>query len=380
MGYSNAPITVGAFAGTGDCEYIPQQVAGRTAETSKRACVPALPTAVRQGLLFVYPGPAEQAAQTPIPIIGPLEDSPEDWICINTMRDLPYDALTLLENVLDPSHLPYTHHKSVGNRANAGPVELEVAEFGRQGFFGVWEEGPRRGKLGRQVTQFIAPGLMWHDLTSKQFGRTVTAVYATPIRKGECRVFARFPFQFASKIPALFIQLTPRWYSHIGQNAILEDDQIFLHHQERLMAQSQHHDHFAKAFYLPTRADRFVIALHRWLNQYDARPFPQATLPPALPKAQLLDRYYSHTQHCASCRVALAKIQRLRLVVGAMAAIAWVFTPLVVLIWGQSALLAVGLASILTLLLGAAWLGLGKLERRFFDGREIPPRIRPENQ
>ncbi|MEQ9236500.1 MAG: hypothetical protein RIG66_20715 [Coleofasciculus sp. E2-BRE-01] len=33
---------------------------------------------------------------------------------------------------------------------------------------------------------------MWHDLTSKQFGRTMTVVYATPIRKGECRLFARY--------------------------------------------------------------------------------------------------------------------------------------------------------------------------------------------
>jgi len=27
----------------------------------------------------------------------------------------------------------------------------------------------------------------------------------------------------------------PQWYSHLSQNAILEDDQIFLHKQERLI-------------------------------------------------------------------------------------------------------------------------------------------------
>ena len=78
---------------------------------------------------------------------------------------------------------------------------LEVIESGKNGFNGTWEEGPRRGKLGRQDTTFIAPSLMWHDLTSKQFGRTITAVYATPTRKGECRLFARFPFTYASKLP-----------------------------------------------------------------------------------------------------------------------------------------------------------------------------------
>ena len=98
----------------------------------------------------------------------------------------------MLENVLDSSHIPYTHHGSVGNRANVSPVELEVISTNRQGFQGVWQEGPRKGKLGTQYTTFIAPNLMWHDLTSKQFGRTMTVVYATPISKGKCRLFALF--------------------------------------------------------------------------------------------------------------------------------------------------------------------------------------------
>ncbi|MDE5120539.1 MAG: cell death suppressor protein Lls1, partial [Trichodesmium sp. St19_bin1] len=64
-----------------------------------------------------------------------------------------------MENVLDASHIPYTHHRTVGNRANVAPVELEVLESGKWGFKGVWEEGPRKGTLGRQETTFIAPGM-----------------------------------------------------------------------------------------------------------------------------------------------------------------------------------------------------------------------------
>jgi len=105
-------------------------------------------------------------------------------------------------------------------------MELEIIESNRQGFKGIWPEGPRKGQLGRQYSNFIAPGLIYHDLTSEKFGRTLTAVYATPIRQGECRLFARFPFKFNSKLPKFFIKLTPTWYSHINQNAILEDDQF----------------------------------------------------------------------------------------------------------------------------------------------------------
>jgi phenylpropionate dioxygenase-like ring-hydroxylating dioxygenase large terminal subunit len=257
-GLLECPYHGWAFTGGGECDRIPQQPEGATAETSKRACVASLPTTERQGLLFVYPGEPENAAKTKVPIVDPINESPEEWVVIGTFRDLPYDALTLLENVLDASHVPFTHHKTVGKRSNAAPVELEVVESGKHGFTGKWEEGPRRGTLGRQDTRFIAPNLMWHDLTSKQFGRTLTVVYATPIRKGECRLFARFPFKFSSKLPGLFIKLTPRWYSHIGQNSILEDDQIFLHFQERYLEAKGSSPNFAKAFYLPTKADSFV--------------------------------------------------------------------------------------------------------------------------
>jgi phenylpropionate dioxygenase-like ring-hydroxylating dioxygenase large terminal subunit len=369
-----------AFAGTGECDRIPQQAEGGTAETSKRACVVSLPTAIRQGMLFVYPGKPENAEHVKVPIVDLLEESPDEWVCIDTFRDLPYDALTLMENVLDSSHLPYTHHRSVGNRANASPVELEVVASGKWGFQGKWEEGPRRGKLGRQDTTFIAPGLMWHDLTSKQFGRTLTVVYATPIRKGQCRLFARFPFKFATKLPGFLIKLSPRWYSHINQNAILEDDQIFLHYQERYLEAAGGSTNFTKAFYLPTKADLFVAELRQWVNHYSIDPFPGATLPPAIPRSQLLDRYYSHTVNCTSCRTALANIQRIRKGMALIAAIAWIISPLLAVTIGQASVAAIAISTTVSLICGAGWLGLGRLARQYYEGRRIPPRNLPEHQ
>ena len=299
-----------------------------------------------------------------------MEDGSDDWVCLNTFRDLPYDALTLLENVLDSSHVPFTHHKSVGNRATASPAELDVLESGKQGFKGFWQDGPRKGTLGSQNTMFIAPSLMWHDLTSKQFGRTLTVVYATPIRKGECRLFARFPFKFSSKLPSFFIKLTPRWYSHIGNNNILEDDQIFLHFQERYLEAKGGSENFAKAFYLPTRADSFVSQLRKWVNEFQADPFPGQPLPPAQSTEALLDRYHSHTKHCASCRTALHNIQQLKNGAAIVSAIAWLPAPF----------LNDLLSTIVALSFGAVWVFLGQLENKFYQGRETPPRNLPEKK
>ncbi|MCY7334084.1 MAG: Rieske 2Fe-2S domain-containing protein [Pseudanabaena sp. CAN_BIN31] len=375
-GLLECPYHGWAFKGDGSCDRIPQQPEGGTAHNSKRACASALPTAERQGLLFVYAGKPENAPNIKIPIVEPLETDTEKWTLFGTFRDLPYDALTLLENVLDASHLPFTHHKSVGNRANAAPMVLEVLETDKYGFKGTWVEGPRRGKLGQQDTTFVAPSLMWHDLTSKQFGRTMTVVYATPTRKGECRLFARFPFQFSSAIPRFFISNTPRWYSHIGQNGILEDDQIFLHYQERYLekALAESKSNYAKAFYLPTEADTYVSELHKWVNRYEADPFAGRQLAAPLVKEVLLDRYHSHTSKCASCSQALRNVRKLKTISKIVAAIAWTSSPLISYFFAPANLTLILLGAIPAAIAIATWLICNNLERKFTHGQETPLR------
>jgi phenylpropionate dioxygenase-like ring-hydroxylating dioxygenase large terminal subunit len=376
-GLLECPYHGWAFSGDGNCEVIPQQQPEGTAHNSARACVRSYPTAIAQGLLFVYPGIKENAAITPVPIIEPMEEDPDAWVCLNIFRDLPYDALTLLENVIDASHIPYTHHKTVGNRSNVAPVELEVTESGKQGFKGVWQEGPRKGQLGTQYTTFTAPCLIWHDLTSKQFGRTLTVVYATPISKGKCRLFARFPFKFASALPRFFIQLAPTWYSHLNQNGVLEDDQIFLHHQERYLEVLGGGNNYSKAFYLPTKADLYVSELRQWVNLYHSDPFPQQDLPPALSKEQLLDRYHSHTKNCRSCSQALGMIKQIKQIAIAIPIFTWAIIPLLsIFMTLPSNLIAVGLSGTL-LVFSLIWWQLNKIEAKFYLGKETPPRNLP---
>ncbi len=376
-GLLECPYHGWSFSGDGNCQRIPQQPIGGTAETSLRACAVSLPTSERQGLLFVYIGNPENAAKTTVPIIEPLAESPDGWVVINTFRDVPYDALTLLENILDPSHVAFTHHQTVGNRANATALGLEVIESGKHGFKGIWQQGIKPGQSGELSTTFVAPCLMWHDINSER-GRILTVVYATPIRKGECRLFARFPFKFPSKLPGLFIKLRPRWYYHIGQNGVLEDDQIFLHYQERYLAAKGGSPNFAKAFYLPTKADSFVFELHQWANQYNAEPFPGESFPPILPKDKLLERYNSHTVNCASCRAALAKVQQLRFWCGTIAVLALISTPILTFLFHTTSIQLLMIETLIPLVFGIAWLGLSRLQKQFYDGRPIPLRNLPE--
>jgi phenylpropionate dioxygenase-like ring-hydroxylating dioxygenase large terminal subunit len=375
-GLLECPYHGWTFSGDGSCQHIPQQSQGGQAESSKRACVASWPTSECQGMLFVYVGNPDNAAKTKIPVVEPLEEGADDWVVMNTFRDVPYDALTLLENILDPSHVAYTHHRTVGNRKNAAPLELEVVTSGKQGFKGVWHPGDKL-KQSDISTTFIAPGLIWHDINSEK-ARILTVVYATPIRKGECRLFARFPFKFASKLPSIFIKLRPRWYNHLGQNGVLEDDQIFLHYQERYLQAKGGSPNFAKAFYLPTKADSFVFELHQWVNNYNAEPFPGEAFSPAVAKEYLLERYYSHTIKCASCSKALANIQKLKFWSGVMAGVSLASYPLLSLFLDITSIPVLVLETVMPLAFGVAWWGLNRLQKQFYEGRVIPPRNLPE--
>lgn len=310
-----------SFAGDGRCTAIPQATAqqAESACASARSHCRAFATAEGQGLLFVFAGDPEAAAAAPLPLVPLLEEP--GWLVQDTFRDLPMDALTLLENVLDVSHVPFTHHRTVGRRDNAAPVEAELQSFGPDGFTALWAEGPRKGRLGSQHTTFLAPCLMWHDLTAKGFGRILTVVYATPIRPGECRLFARFPFQFQSALPKLLVGLRPRWLQHLGNHTVLDDDQVFLHWQERTLAGRGGSGSYEQACFLPTGADLYVRQLHRWVREFAGVPFPGQPLPPRQLSEPLLERWHAHTKHCRACSGALAGIRRWRpLLLSAMGA------------------------------------------------------------
>ena len=315
-GLLECPYHGWSFDGEGHCRAIPQAPEDTRSEGRRSSCS-SLPTATAQGLLFVWTG---EAAADPalLPLVPLLTEQPDGqgwadgWIVQDTFRDLPMDALTLLENVLDVSHVPFTHHRTVGRRENAAPVHAVISREDALGFEALWEEGPRRGKLGAQTTTFRAPMLMWHDLTAPGFGRILTVVYAVPIRRGECRLLARFPFQFQSAIPRLLVGLRPRWLQHIGNHKVLEDDQVFLHWQERVLEKAGGSAAAAKAFFLPTGADVYVAALHRWVQRSGGEPFAGTPLPPRQELEALMDRYHSHTRHCRSCSGALRRLEALR--------------------------------------------------------------------
>ena len=244
--------------------------------------------------------------------------------------------------------------------------------------------GPRNGKYGSQYTEFKAPSLMRHKLETDQF-TTLTVVYAVPTTPGRCRLMARFPFIFAAAPPRLIFKLVPRWWSHLNQNSILEDDQIFLHKQERLIEIERNvaGKSYSQACYMPTKADTYVGAFRRWIvemaggNPAWPKGMEQVLPPQENRKQVLLDRFNAHTASCKSCSVALRNITMLRKVlrVASIVTLAVAATAFARL-GAQSPKLSIGLAVAAAAMAGGReWLGgvVGKMR----VGPYPPPRRPP---
>lgn len=61
-------------------------------------------------------------------------------------RDLPYGWDSLIENFIDPAHVPFAHHGLQGKRDDAVPINMTVPiSMGDEGFQYEWED--RTSKL-----------------------------------------------------------------------------------------------------------------------------------------------------------------------------------------------------------------------------------------
>ena len=144
------------FGSSGQCTSVPQADDERrlaTALSSQRSCASAHPIKVSRprftgiagcpgqawesrvsltwglqvanGLVWVWADAGPEAGRESglrQPATHPLADDPRAvWIAHWFSRSLPYSADVLAENVLDPSHVYFSHHGILGNRKTVRP-------------------------------------------------------------------------------------------------------------------------------------------------------------------------------------------------------------------------------------------------------------------
>ena len=113
-------------------DHVHQRIQSRSADLAStgiagcptQACVfrvsPTQGLQVANGLVWVWADAGPEAGRESglrQPATHPLADDPRAvWIARWFSRSLPYSADVLAENVLDPSHVGFSHHGILGNR------------------------------------------------------------------------------------------------------------------------------------------------------------------------------------------------------------------------------------------------------------------------
>ncbi|KAH7387677.1 hypothetical protein KP509_16G036200 [Ceratopteris richardii] len=287
---------------TGDCTCIPQAPKdGNPVWKSKRASAAVYPSVAKEGILWFWPDTRPEfksiADTNPPPSVPALADP--TFTDELSSRDLNYGYEQLLENLMDPAHVPFAHHGLQGDRKLAGPLNLKVDKLDKSGFTGMARSGP---------AVFVAPCVftMEAQLPTKRGAtkRVVMIFICIPVSPGQSKLIWAFRRNFASWMQ-VFI---PRWYLHIRQMLVLDSDLYILHAAERKLVEVGARK-WETVCYVPTKSDALVIGFRKWLRVYaGGQPDWNGRydgLPPTPQREVLMDRYWTHVKLCRHCKAAL---------------------------------------------------------------------------
>ncbi|XP_022875574.1 protochlorophyllide-dependent translocon component 52, chloroplastic [Olea europaea var. sylvestris] len=292
------------FGGSGDCKFIPQAPRdGPPVHTSLKACVAVYPSCVQNNILWFWassdPLYKDILSKKKPPYIPELDDPS----FTNTMicRDLPYGYEVLIENLMDPAHVPYAHYgimkipetpKSLkADREGGKPLEMTIEKLDINGFtskqllvnsyfippcmfYGAFSSGGVPSKKSpssaRTTEEPPSPVLM-----KKMF----LLFYCIPVSPGNSRLILATSRNFG----AWMQRFVPRWLFHIRQNLVLDSDLYLLHMEVNF-------DSFLVRINANVRGCIFTVHIFR-----------------------ILFRYWSHTVNCSSCNLAYKRLNALEI-------------------------------------------------------------------
>ncbi|MBD2342734.1 aromatic ring-hydroxylating dioxygenase subunit alpha [Anabaena subtropica] len=364
------------FDAQGNCVSMPQseneQTMAKNCENQK-SCAVVYPTQERQGLLWVWAEAGEEAKvesqlQTPR-LVTELEDNSDKVVkSFWNFRDVPYGWDYFMENVSDPAHVPVSHHGIIGDRYKDAKYYdmIPVRNISTQDGF-AFEIQPTQGNIVKAIHDFQPPCYMKIVSTSQDGGQLILALYATPTRPGWCRhigcqVFVKNSQGKKPQGLSFFGLPLPTWLGHVLASLFLHQDVVFLHYQEKIIAQRRK-GKWLDAVYTPNPQDKMVITLRKWLEKRAGGGIPWAEgyssdIPQAeADKQKLFDVWTTHTQNCTVCQNALKNINRLT--VSAYVAAAMCLFLAVILDARTVAVQAALGASVFTIPPMEFWLALG---------------------
>ncbi|KAF6251152.1 hypothetical protein COO60DRAFT_1705010 [Scenedesmus sp. NREL 46B-D3] len=309
----------------GSCVEIPQALDARSKQTacaSRRSCAVAYPTREAHGLIWVWPsaGPAaaRDAAAAPLPVCQAVQAAAADglkWY----RRELPYSWDILAENLTDPAHVMFAHHKLTPSmdRDKAGPMPFKhITIPAAAGTAAATDGASPAAEQQQQEQQLLQQRPAFLQADTPPAGvfeyRTPIAAAARMAYTPPCSITCEYdlsprlrcqselllvPCGPGRSLAITMIQMTnapavtagsvlqalmsrpgqvpgmlkrllgqPLWQEHLGANQLFDMDNVFLNMQDRLLS-LRGRDAWGQAYYMPTPSDSAVIAARRWMGQ-----------------------------------------------------------------------------------------------------------------
>lgn len=280
----------------------------------------------------------------------------------STVHELPYDHSILLENLMDPAHIPISHDRTdwTAKREDAQPLCFEVTERTDRGFAGWW--GKEKDQSSPNFLRFEAPCVLQNSrefVDENGVKQYFTGLFlCRPTGQGKSMLIVRFGGTKRSHI----IKWIPNWYFHQNASKVFEQDMGFLSSQNEVLMKEKIP---TKNLYLNLRSsDTWVAEYRKWMDKVGhGMPyyFGHSTISlPEVPAVvehalaglvagvsasspakggigtmhapNLANRYFRHVIHCRECSSAVKAFESWK---NTLSAIALVLSALAILASGR---------------------------------------------
>ncbi|CAM8961539.1 unnamed protein product [Rhodiola kirilowii] len=339
----------------GKCVKIPQLPAN--AKIPRSACLKTYEIKDSQGVVWIWMSQKTAPNFEKIPWFENF--AREGFRDVSTIHELPYDHSILLENLMDPAHVPISHDRTdwSAKREDAQALAFKVTERTDRGFAGFW------GKDGDGVPQnflrFGAPCVLQNNREIVDPKTGVTHYFSglflcRPTGQGKSMLIVRFG---NTRRPFL-VKLFPKWYFHQNASKVFEQDMGFLSSQNEILMKEKVP---TKELYLNLKSsDTWVAEYRKWMDKVGhGMPYHFGHSTISLPKEpavvehapaglvaglaaaspakggigtmhtpNLANRYFRHVVHCKGCREVVKAFQTWK---KALTAVAVLFTTLAIL-------------------------------------------------
>ncbi|KAL3844064.1 hypothetical protein ACJIZ3_001467 [Penstemon smallii] len=347
----------------GKCVKIPQLPAG--AKIPQSACLKSYDIKDSQGVIWIWMSHKTPPNPEKIPWFDNF--ARPGFRDISTIHELPYDHSILLENLMDPAHVPISHDRTdfTAKREDATALYFKVTERTDRGFAGWW--GRERD---RSTPNYIPNFLRFQAPCVLQNNREIIdqngeknyfsgLFLCRPSGQGKSMLIVRFG---NTRKPPLLFRVIPAWYFHQNASKVFEQDMGFLSSQNEILMKEK----------VPTRelyinlksSDTWVSEYRKWMDKVGhGMPYHFGHSTISLPQHPAVvehapagfvanisasqpakggigtmhvpnpaNRYFRHVVHCKEC---MSTVKGFELWKNALSMVALVSTALAILISGR---------------------------------------------